>query len=92
MTGVIVDTTPPVISGCPQDIVQVVPVGFAQVTWTEPTATDNSGTATLEFETYPNPSIFIGAGMTLNVEYRFVDPSGNTASCQFTISTTDSGK
>ena len=85
--------TAPVISGCPDNIVQQVPggAGYSQVSWTAPTATDNSGTADLEFATYPSPSIFIGFGMTINVEYRFADPSGNTATCSFNIQTVAGG-
>ncbi len=41
------DSIPPVISGCPSDIIEILPFGTnavgTTVNWIEPTATDNSG-------------------------------------------------
>lgn len=87
------DTSSPVISGCPEDIVVTSSSTFTQVTWTAPTATDDSGEVTVETN-YPNPSIFVSSNMpTITVTYTFSDPSGNTAVCEFTISVSSgSGK
>lgn len=54
------------------------------VTWTEPTATDVSDTQTLQSRSHA-PSSFFLVGDTV-VTYTFVDASGNTAVCSFTIS------
>ena len=79
------DTTPPVINGI-DDITVVIELGTAtvsQVTWVEPTATDNSGTVTLVSRTH-TPNAFFTIGTT-PVTYTFSDPSGNTASTTFNV-------
>ena len=80
------DNTPPTITGCPADIVEPIESGtFATVGWTEPTATDESGSATLEFQNkFPNS--FFEVNQPEEVIYTFSDPSGNEASCTFTVS------
>ena len=80
------DNTPPMIMGCPADIVEFLPSGnFMMVSWTEPTATDNSGTANLEFQSF-RPGTFFEVNQPAEVIYTFVDPSGNEATCSFTVS------
>ena len=54
------------------------------MTWNEPTASDNSGVVSLASRTHA-PGAFFAVGNT-DVTYRFVDGSGNSASCTFTIS------
>ena len=49
------------------------------VTFQEPTANDNSGTATLRSRTH-SPGQFFPVGTT-EVCYTFADPSGNTVDC-----------
>ncbi|XP_072049429.1 uncharacterized protein [Amphiura filiformis] len=80
-----VDTIPPVIS-CIHNISQTVNngVGGTTVNWTEPTATDNSGTVTLATRSH-NPGSFFPVGTT-NVTYKFVDGSNNSANCTFNVS------
>ncbi|PIK61687.1 hyalin [Apostichopus japonicus] len=81
-----VDTTPPVISGCPgvqQGTVEVGTNEQASIVWTEPTATDLSGTSTLNQRTHPPGSQF-PSGVT-SVTYSFTDSSNNEATCQFTV-------
>ncbi|XP_072016323.1 uncharacterized protein [Amphiura filiformis] len=79
-----VDTTNPVIA-CPENIVQTVELGEpgATVTWIEPTATDNSGTANQVTQSRAPGSFFVIG--TAPVTYRFLDPSGNSATCTFDV-------
>ena len=79
------DVTPPVISGCPNTVVQTVNTGTSgsAVSWTEPSATDDSGTATLTQRTNAPGSFFVIG--TTTVTYAFSDPSGNTATCSFNV-------
>ena len=53
------------------------------VTWTEPTATDNSGlTPTVTKSHQPGDSFPVG---TTQVTYTFTDEAGNEAECQFEV-------
>ena len=80
-----VDTTPPVVT-CPADITQTVELGTASVAVNFPaaTATDNSGSVAL-LNVSPASGSAFSVGST-TVIYTFVDGTGNTASCTFTIS------
>ena len=86
------DTTPPVISGCPnQGVTAIAPQGSssASASWTEPTATDNSGgVVTRSSNRSPGQSFSLG---NTQITYTFTDPSGNQAFCRFTV-TVLSGK
>ena len=57
----------------------------AIVTWTPPTATDNSGTQTLTTNYNSGAEFNIG---TTTVNYESTDPSGNTAVCSFDVTVT----
>ena len=76
------DTTPPVIT-CPTNIVTVTDPGLstARVTFA-PTATDNSGAATVVCNP-PSGAAFPFGVTTVNCTA--TDPSGNPASCSFTV-------
>ena len=80
------DTTPPVISGCPnQGVTAIAPQGSssASASWTEPTATDNSGGAVTRLSNRsPGQSFSLG---NTQITYTFTDPSGNQAFCRFTV-------
>ncbi len=80
------DTTPPDITGCPdQDIVETTLVGQDSITvsWEEPTATDDSGDEPMRVTTHePGSQFFVG---TTTVVYTFTDGSGNTATCEFNV-------
>lgn len=80
----------PVISDCPTTITEVVELGTpgAVVLWTEPTATDLSEQVSLSSRTFA-PNTFFEVG-SQQVEYTFVDSSGNTAMCVFTVIVTTS--
>ena len=51
-------------------------------TWTEPTATDNSGMVTLTSDYISGGSFPVG---TTTVTYTATDESGNTAECDFDV-------
>ena len=53
------------------------------VRWDEPTAQDNSGVVTLSSRSHSPGQFFLVD--TTTVTYEFRDPSGNTASCSFTV-------
>ena len=79
-----IDTTPPVIIGCPSEIIQNLPSGnFASVEWPEPTATDDSGIASLVSQSR-RPGYF-ELNQPVVVTYVFSDPAGNNATCVFTV-------
>ncbi|XP_038068270.1 uncharacterized protein LOC119737763 isoform X5 [Patiria miniata] len=88
--GTIVDNIDPVISNCPANRAVTATPGAtsAVVSWTEPTATDNSGLAVNRVTTNPSGSSF-NLGTTA-VTYTFTDNSGNEARCTFTV-TVNSG-
>ena len=79
------DTSPPVISGCPASITFMSPIGSTQleITWTEPTAVDNSGLGPIRTQTHqPTDSFPVG---TTAVTYTFTDQAGNSAECSFDV-------
>ena len=80
----IVDSTPPVIPGSDDQTATVgLNISAVQVDYIEPTATDNSGVVNLACR-IRTPGSFFLVGDTV-VTYVFVDGSGNTESCNFTI-------
>lgn len=84
-----VDSIPPTISVV-DDITRIIEFGLGGtiVTFTEPTATDNSGSVSLVSRTNA-PGDFYPTGTT-TVTYVFRDPSGNTASRSFNINVIES--
>ena len=78
------DTTPPTISGCPGTQTAVLSSGASSiaVSWTEPTASDNSGVVNLVGNYAPGSSFPLG---TTTVTYTATDGSGNQASCSFQV-------
>ena len=81
----IVDSTPPTIEFCPDDIITSIEIGDTNrvISWIEPTAIDNSGNATLLTNNH-SPGDILEAGRT-RVTYIFTDGDRNTASCGFDI-------
>ena len=78
------DNSAPVVSAI-DDITRTIPAGLGAttVTWTEPTATDNSGSVSLQSRSHAPGSLFpVG---TTTVTYTFVDSSGSTASTSFNV-------
>ena len=79
-----VDSESPVITMCPSSQTTATDEGLptGTVTWEDPTATDNSGSATVTTN-YDSPYAFpIG---TTEVEYIAMDSSGNEAECAFNV-------
>ena len=79
------DNIPPTISNCPNEIRIMVPFGSSgqEVTWTEPTATDNSGMPPTFTQSHqPGDSFSLG---TTRVIYTFLDGIANQAQCIFTV-------
>ncbi len=83
------DTTPPVFSSCPTDIVLTNDVGVcgAVASWTLPVATDNCGGVVLTSNNYSSGDSFL-PGVT-TVVYTATDTAGNTATCSFTVTVSD---
>ncbi|TPV33434.1 HYR domain-containing protein [Paucihalobacter ruber] len=82
------DNENPVITDCPTDITVANDKGncSAAVTWTAPTATDNSGSVTLisNFE----PGHIFPVGIT-EVVYTATDAAGNQSTCKFNVTVND---
>ena len=80
-----IDQEPPIVSNCVSDFSVQIPAGSTQgmVTWTEPTATDNSGIQPVVSRSH-FPGATFGLGPT-TVSYTFTDQAGNSASCVFTV-------
>ncbi|SMD44497.1 delta-60 repeat domain-containing protein/Por secretion system C-terminal sorting domain-containing protein [Aquiflexum balticum DSM 16537] len=83
------DAIDPVINDCPTDITVSNDAGdcSATVTWTAPTATDNSGSVTLTSNFEPGAVFPVG---TTEVIYTATDAAGNQATCSFNVTVTDS--
>ena len=81
------DDENPVISGTPTDISQSTDatVATAVVTWTPPTATDNSGSYTLTSSHNSGDTFSLGA---TTVTYTAVDDAGNQATDSFMVTIT----
>ena len=78
---VVLDASPPVITGCPTDI--TLPIGSEVANWTEPMATDDSGLVPVINKSY-EPGTMFSFGST-DVTYTFTDAAGNMAQCVFTV-------
>ena len=82
------DNTSPVISGCPADINTVADTSYCgvEVTWTEPTISDNCSGVILASS--HNPGDFFPVGTT-TVTYTATDDSGLTDICSFDVFVAD---
>lgn len=78
------DTTPPTVA-CIDDLQQLIELGETGtvVVWSEPTATDISGVATVVSRSHMPGQMFT-VGIT-TVTYIFADDAGNTAICTFNV-------
>ncbi len=80
------DVTPPVISGCPQNIsLSSANAINAVATWTAPTATDNCGVASFNSNFSSGASFPIGL---TTVTYTAYDKKNNKATCSFNVTVT----
>nr|XP_006817910.1 PREDICTED: uncharacterized protein LOC100373477 [Saccoglossus kowalevskii] len=85
----VIDLQRPKITYCPSDIVGQTGDSSIEVSWTVPTATDNSGEVPAITSNH-DPPYDCPLGVT-NVEYIFSDGSGNTIACSFTVTVDDIG-
>ena len=83
----VVDNTDPVISNCPSDISLSVGSGVTSVpvTWTEPSAVDETSDVALTQSHVPGANFALGSTL---VTYTFSDAAGNSAICAFLVSIT----
>ena len=79
----------PITNSCPGDQHATTDNGNATgtVSWTEPTATDNSELVNVTSTHHPGDSFQIG---TTTVTYTAIDPSSNMAKCIFSVVITGS--
>ncbi|HEX6227061.1 MAG TPA: HYR domain-containing protein, partial [Chryseolinea sp.] len=81
------DVTDPVITACPDRVVNLAGPGCTQiVTWPPPDATDNCVISSL-VPNYPSGTAF-PKGIT-TVQYTATDGAGNTATCSFIVNVVD---
>lgn len=82
------DNTPPVITGCPADINTAADTGYCgtEVTWIEPTVSDNCPGVILT--STHNPGDFFPVGTT-TVTYTATDACGLTDICEFDVIVAD---
>ena len=79
------DTTPPVIVGCPTDMLITIRPGAStgSATWIEPTAIDDSNRQPVVEKSH-QPGALFPLGDT-EVSYLFSDSAGNRAECTFIV-------
>ncbi|XP_072026508.1 uncharacterized protein [Amphiura filiformis] len=84
----VIDDEDPLFSNVVTSINTTTSTGFAyaNVTWIEPTVTDNSGHVTLASNYQPGDKFYIG---DTRVTYNATDPDGNTAAISFVVSVID---
>lgn len=80
------DNVNPTISGCPANI-ELAPNAACTPTWTAPVATDNCGIASFTSNYASGATLPMG---TTTVVYTATDNCGNTSSCSFTVTCTES--
>ncbi len=93
LPGASMDVTPPVFTNCPSGLVTICTyIGFTQnpltflTTWPIPSATDDSGQATVVQTAGPSSGVnYLTPGVVYTVTYKATDPSGNSVFCTFTI-------
>ena len=83
------DVTPPVISGCPDNISQTTTGSSATVNWTPPIATDNcTDPQNLTSTHQPGDNFPLGIS---TVVYTATDAAGNQANCSFDVTVSQQG-
>jgi gliding motility-associated-like protein len=85
------ETTPPALTGCPDDILVILPLNDCDTmqTWTPPSFTDNCGLDTTIISHLPG-TVF-GSGTT-PVTYTAIDNAGNSTVCTFNVIALDQVK
>ncbi|XP_038052340.1 uncharacterized protein LOC119725047 [Patiria miniata] len=86
----VIDMSPPVLTGCPEDLPPFpTDPGLdtsTAVSWQPPVVTDNAGVITVTLTHQPGSVFNLG---DTNVSYVAVDSSGNMASCSFVVTVYD---
>ncbi|XP_041477575.1 hyalin-like isoform X2 [Lytechinus variegatus] len=84
----VVDDEKPVWSSCPGNMTVMARVGtnVQNVSWTQPTVTDNSGNDPIRSNNPPSPQLFSGG--TWPLVYTATDDSGNVGTCEFFVTVT----
>ncbi len=87
-TLAVIDVTPPILSGVPADITgfEATGPGGANVTYTDPTADDTAGAATVDCT--PSSGTEFGLGTT-TVTCTATDGGGNTSDATFSVTVVD---
>jgi hypothetical protein len=87
---IVLDTTPPLITGCPGNITVGTGPGRTTcnqvATWTAPTATDACSSVTTTSNHSPGETFPLGI---TPVTYTAKDAAGNTSACTFTVNVVD---
>ncbi|XP_072046224.1 uncharacterized protein [Amphiura filiformis] len=80
-----VDTTPPIVTACPSNIIMVMELGTANIPvyWSTPTVIDLSGKVSIVSQSHNSGERFRRGKH--NVTYSFADGSGNIALCTFSV-------
>jgi gliding motility-associated-like protein len=80
----VTETVPPIILGCPADIIILLTSGDCSTTafWTPPQATDNCGLQSLVASHLPGNTFQAG---TTTVTYTATDLAGNSSICSFNV-------
>ncbi|KAJ8035383.1 Hyalin [Holothuria leucospilota] len=82
----VIDTTPPTVKNCPDDIRASLPFDQSTVKaiWKAPSVFDNSGDPVTIVQSGGNISDMFPLGVT-NILYKFYDSSGNYNQCNFAV-------
>ena len=75
--------TPPSVQGCPASFSDKTNSLQKQVTWTEPTFTDNVGVASVLSNR--KPGFEMATYTSITIQYTATDAAGNIAYCTFNI-------
>ncbi|HEY0655634.1 MAG TPA: HYR domain-containing protein [Chryseosolibacter sp.] len=80
---IVKNTSAPVISGCPADVVlKVIDTEFSTVSWVEPLATVVCGNVSMTSTHSPGDEFSVGETL---VKYTAIDDAGNTSICSFIV-------
>lgn len=86
------DNVPPTLT-CPESITRTIPLenGCVDVIWTIPFVSDDSG-GQVDVMSTPASGTCFPVNSVMNVLVTGMDPSGNVATCQFSVTVTAAGE
>ncbi|XP_022792631.1 uncharacterized protein LOC111331727 [Stylophora pistillata] len=79
----VVDVTPPSVKDCPASFTEQTDTLYKEVTWKEPTFTDNVGVVVVLSNREPN--FDMRPFSTISILYVATDAAGNEANCRFNV-------